>query len=57
MLTRIVPFLVWMNRFAPRVGQVPVPSARKLLPDHRVRIGFALHEASVLLGATAIRGG
>jgi hypothetical protein len=57
MLTRIVPFLVWLHRFAPRVGEVPVPSVRALLPDRRVRIGHALHAGSLLLGAGAILGG
>ncbi len=26
MLTRIVPFLVWLHRFAPRIGEIRVPS-------------------------------
>ena len=57
MLTRIVPFLVWLHRFAPLVGEVPVPSVRTLLPEGRVRVGLALHAGSVLLGAGAILGG
>jgi hypothetical protein len=56
MLTRIVPFLVWLHRFAPHVGEAPVPSVRALLPERRVRIGLALHQGSVLLGAAAILG-
>jgi hypothetical protein len=54
MLTRIVPFLVWLHRFAPLIGQVRVPSIRTLLPDAHVRLGFALHLASVVTGAAAI---
>jgi hypothetical protein len=54
MLTRIVPFLVWWHRFAPLVGEAPVPSVRGLLPDRWTRIGFGLHLATVALGAAAI---
>ena len=54
MLTRIVPFLVWLHRFAPLVGQMRVPSIRKLHPDSLTRRGFALHLISVLLGIGAI---
>jgi len=54
MLHRIVPFLVWLHRYAPLVGEVPVPSIKKLLPDRWGRIGFGLHGASLLLGCIAI---
>lgn len=54
MLTRIVPFLVWFHRFSPLVGRVPVPSVRRLLPDGWVRLGFALHAATLVAGAVAI---
>jgi hypothetical protein len=57
MLTRIVPFLVWLHGFAPRVGEVTVPSVRALLPDHHVRLGFFLHLASVIAGVLAIVAG
>jgi hypothetical protein len=57
MLTRIVPFLVWLHRFAPVVGEAPVPSVRALLPDSRVRVGLVLHAGSVLLGACGILSG
>jgi hypothetical protein len=54
MLTRIVPFLVWLHRFAPLVGKVSVPSVKKLHPDALTRFGFALHLGSLLLGVAAI---
>jgi hypothetical protein len=54
MLTRIVPFLVWLHRFAPLVGEIRVPSIRKLHPDALTRRGFALHLGSLLLGVAAI---
>ncbi|MBW2494912.1 MAG: hypothetical protein JRE43_09190, partial [Deltaproteobacteria bacterium] len=37
MLTRIVPFLVWLHRFAPLVGKIAVPSVKKLHPDALTR--------------------
>ena len=54
MLTRIVPFLVWLHRFAPLVGEMRVPSVRQLCPDALTRSGFALHLGSLLLGVAAI---
>jgi hypothetical protein len=54
MLTRIVPFLVWLHRFAPLVGKISVPSVKKLHPDALTRFGFALHLGSLLLGVAAI---
>lgn len=57
MLTRIVPFLIWFHRFAPRAGLEPVPSARSLMPEGRVRVGFALHVGAVGTGALAIATG
>jgi len=54
MLTRIVPFLVWLHRFAPVVGRMPVPSVRKLSPDAFIHRGLALHLSSLLLGIAAI---
>ncbi|MBW1882234.1 MAG: NnrS family protein [Deltaproteobacteria bacterium] len=54
MLTRIVPFLVWLHRFAPLVGKMRVPSIKKLHPDSLTRRGFVLHLCSLLLGVVAI---
>jgi len=54
MLTRIVPFLVWLHRFAPLVGKMQVPSIKKLHPDALTQRGFALHLCSLLLGVVAI---
>jgi len=54
MLTRIVPFLVWFHRVAPQIGKINVVSVRGLLSQQRIKIGFALHLASLALGAVAI---
>jgi hypothetical protein len=53
MLTRIVPFLVWLHRCAPLVGTVPVPSARELTPDREVALGFWLHLGTLVCGVIA----
>jgi hypothetical protein len=54
MLTRIVPFLVWFHRFTPLIGKIPVPSIRGLLSQQWIKIGFAIHLASLVLGAATI---
>ena len=54
MLSRIVPFLVWFHRYSAQVGLEIVPSMRSLLPQKRIKTGFYLHMASVLLGVLAI---
>jgi hypothetical protein len=54
MLCRIVPFLVWLHWCAPRVGQERMPSAKELLPDREVSVGFALHALTLGLGAVAV---
>jgi hypothetical protein len=54
MLTRIVPFLVWLHRYAPLVGKMRVPSIKKLHPEALTRRGFVLHVSSLLLGVAAI---
>lgn len=53
MLTRIVPFLVWLHHCAPRVGTEAVPSTRELLPDASSARGFQLHVATLAAGAIA----
>lgn len=57
MLLRIVPFLVWLHWCAPRIGQADVPSAKELLPDREVSLGFALHALTLALGLLAIASG
>jgi len=54
MLSRIVPFLVWFHRYSAKVGLEPVPSMRSLLSQRRIRTGFLLHSASVVMGVLAI---
>ena len=57
MLTRIVPFLVWLHRFAPRIGEIRVPSVKKILPEALMQRGFVLHAITLYLGVAAILSG
>ncbi len=57
MLTRIVPFLVWFHRYSARIGLEAVPSIRELLPQGRIRAGFFVHLASLVVGGMAIFSG
>ncbi len=53
MLTRIVPFLVWMRRFSHVAGKTPVPLLRGLLPPRHAARQQVCHGAAVLLLAAA----
>lgn len=53
MLAKIIPFLVWMRTYGPRVGRGPVPSATTL-PNRRLEwTWLALHAAALPLLAAA----
>jgi len=54
MMSRIVPFLVWFHRLAHLVGKQPTPSAKQLLPRHRLRLAFGLHAATLASGCVGI---
>lgn len=54
MLCKIVPFLVWMRTYGPRVGREPVPSATALSSRALERIWLALHVAALPLLTGAI---
>jgi len=54
MLLRIVPFLVWLHRCAPLIGKARMPSAKELLPDAEVTVGFALHVLTLAVGLAAV---
>ena len=53
MLTRIVPFLVWMRRFSHVAGKTTVPLMRDLLPPRHAAWQQVCHGAAVLLLAAA----
>jgi hypothetical protein len=47
-LYKIVPFLVWLHRFAPYVGLKRVPSAAELLGERPKEVQFALMHAGLI---------
>jgi uncharacterized protein YhhL (DUF1145 family) len=57
MLTRILPFLIWFHRYSSLVGKTHVPSMRSLWTQKRIKLGFALHLISLILGAFSILSG
>ncbi len=54
MLTRIVPFLVWLHRYSAHVGLREVPSIRALYPASTGKLGLAIHTSSLVMGLVAI---
>lgn len=57
MLTRIVPFLVYLHCSAPLVVSHRMRSAKELLPDREVTAGAILHAGSLALGVAAALAG
>ena len=49
MLYKIVPFLIWFNRFSSLIGQVRVPLLKELLPKRGPAIQATLHGISLLI--------
>lgn len=49
MLYKIVPFLAWYRRYAPRVGLEPVPGLQDLYRESWLRAGFGLHGLGMLV--------
>lgn len=54
MLTRIVPFLVWLHWCAPHVGSRPMPSVRELLPQRPIAVAFTVHASTLVAALAAI---
>ena len=52
-LYKIIPFLVWTHRFAPKMGRERVPLLQDLYPLRLAQVGFAL----LTLGLAAATGG
>lgn len=53
MLAKIIPFLVWMRTYGPRIGRTPVPSATSLPSRPLERTWLALHLTALPLLAAA----
>lgn len=53
-LYKILPFLVWLHRFAPHVGLKKVPSAAEILPEAPRRAQGALMQAGLAILAAGV---
>lgn len=53
-LVRIVPFITWIEVYAPVLGHRPVPRIEDLLAARRARLWFALYHVGVAAGTLAL---
>ena len=53
-LYKIVPFLTWIERFGPRLGQGPVPRVQDLVAERRTRPFFLLYFAAAAALVTGV---
>lgn len=54
MLYKIIPFLTWLECFAPSMGRLPTPRVQDLVREAPARLGFGLYFTAVMAGAAAI---
>ncbi len=53
-LQKIVPFLLWLHRYAPKIGREPVPRMRDILPETWTWQVYLLYGTGVAAGAVAL---
>ena len=53
-LLKIIPFLVWFERFSPLVGKKKVPMLHEMLPDRAVEFSFWLSLCGMVIGALGL---
>ena len=53
-LYKIVPFLVWYERFAPLIGKQKVPMLADMVPDFSAKFQFIFSASGVVIGALGI---
>jgi hypothetical protein len=53
-LYKIVPFLVWYQKFSPLIGKRKVPMLKDMVPEKGATMQFVLTAIGVLIGALAI---
>jgi len=53
-LYKIVPFLVWFERFSPLVGKQKVPMLADMVPVKRARMQFRFSAIGVLISALGL---
>ncbi len=54
MLTRIVPFLVWLHRFSKLTARPDAPTMADIFPARRARLGLFLHLGTLVLAVAAV---
>ncbi len=53
-LIKIIPFLVWFERFSPLVGKQKVPMLHEMLPDREIEISFWTSFSGVAISAIGL---
>lgn len=53
-LQKIVPFLVWLHRYAPKIGREPVPRMRDILPEAWTWQVYGIYSAGLLAGGVGL---
>ena len=53
-LYKIVPFLIWYERFAPLVGKQKVPMLHDMIDDRSANIGFVFNSLGVVVSGVSI---
>jgi len=53
-LYKIVPFLVWYERFAPLIGKKKVPMLADMVPEFSAKFQFAFSASGVIIGAIGV---
>lgn len=56
MLYKIIPFLTWLECFAPFMGREPTPRVQDLVCERKAAVWFGLYFAALLLGSVALQG-
>lgn len=54
MLYKIIPFLTWLECFAPVMGRKPTPRVQDLVAESRARVWFGVYFAAIVVGALAL---
>ena len=53
-LLKIIPFLVWFERFSELVGKKKVPMLHEMLPDREIEYSFWLSMSGLIIGAVGL---